>query len=71
MMCETLPRAFRIGFTGTPLLKKDKNNTYLKFGRQIGMLTGLRMESEMVLMYACVRWQIYPQKVSNEKINDY
>ena len=36
MMNEVLPNAFKIGFTGTPLLRKDKSNTYLNFGKQIG-----------------------------------
>ncbi len=33
---QVLPNAVKIGFTGTPLLKKDKKNTYKKFGPLIG-----------------------------------
>ena len=72
MMSETLPRAFRIGFTGTPLLKKDKNNTYLKFGRQIG--NAYRFEDGIrdgVIVPLVYDGRFIPQKVSNEKINDY
>lgn len=72
MMSETLPNAFRIGFTGTPLLKKDKNNTYLKFGRQIG--NAYRFEDGIrdgVIVPLVYDGRIIHQKVSNEKIDDY
>ncbi len=72
MMSETLPNAFRIGFTGTPLLKKDKNNTYLKFGRQIG--NAYRFEDGIrdgVIVPLVYDGRIIPQKVSNDRIDDY
>ena len=72
MMNDVLPNAFRIGFTGTPLLKKDRNNTYLKFGKQIGgayrFEDGIRDGVIVPLVYD---GRIIPQDVSSDKIDDY
>ena len=72
MMNEVLPNAFKIGFTGTPLLKKDKNNTYLKFGKQIGhsyrFEDGIRDGVIVPLVYD---GRVIPQKVTSDKIDDY
>ncbi len=72
MMNEVLPNAFRVGFTGTPLLKKDKNNTYLKFGRQIGnsykFEDGIRDGVIVPLVYD---GRIVPQQVTSDRIDDY
>ncbi|NLI90726.1 MAG: type I restriction endonuclease subunit R [Peptococcaceae bacterium] len=72
MMNEVLPNAVKIGFTGTPLLKKDKNNTYKKFGPLIGKAykfeDGIRDGVIVPLVY---EGRIIPLGVSNEKINDY
>ncbi|MEL7655473.1 MAG: HsdR family type I site-specific deoxyribonuclease, partial [Bacillota bacterium] len=72
MMNEVLPKAVKIGFTGTPLLKKDKNNTYRKFGPLIGKAyrfeDGIRDNVIVPLVY---EGRIIPQDVSNEKIDDY
>ncbi len=72
MMNEVLPNAVKIGFTGTPLLKKDKNNTYKKFGPLIGKAykfeDGIRDKVIVPLVY---EGRIVPQEVSNEKIDDY
>ncbi len=72
MMNEVLPNAIKIGFTGTPLLKKDKNNTYRKFGRLIGKAyrfeDGIRDKVIVPLVYD---GRYIPQQVTNEKINEY
>lgn len=72
MMNETLPNAVKIGFTGTPLLKKEKNNTYRKFGPLIGRAykfeDGIRDQVIVPLVY---EGRIIPQEVSSEKIDDY
>ena len=72
MMNEVLPNAFKIGFTGTPLLRKDKSNTYLKFGKQIGhsyrFEDGIRDGVIVPLVYDGRK---IPQKVTSDKIDDY
>lgn len=72
MMNEVLPNAIKIGFTGTPLLKKDKNNTYRKFGPLIGesyrFEDGIRDGVIVPLVY---EGRYIPQAVPNDKIDDY
>lgn len=72
MMNEVLPNAFKIGFTGTPLLRKDKSNTYLNFGKQIGhsyrFEDGIRDGVIVPLVYD---GRVIPQKVTSDKIDDY
>lgn len=72
MMNEVLPNAFKIGFTGTPLLRKDKSNTYLKFGKQIGhsyrFEDGIRDGVIVPLVYD---GRIIPQEVTSDRIDDY
>jgi type I restriction enzyme R subunit len=72
MMNEVLPNAVKIGFTGTPLLRRDKNNTYKKFGPLIGKAykfeDGIRDKVIVPLVY---EGRIIPQDVSNKKIDDY
>jgi type I restriction enzyme R subunit len=72
MMNQVLPNAIKIGFTGTPLLKKDKNNTYRKFGKLIGepyrFEDGIRDGVIVPLVY---EGRYIPQSVPNDKIDDY
>lgn len=72
MMNEVLPNAFKIGFTGTPILRKDQSNTYLKFGKQIGhsyrFEDGIRDGVIVPLVYD---GRIIPQKVTSDRIDDY
>lgn len=72
MMNEVLPNAVKIGFTGTPLLKKDKKNTYKKFGPLIGEAykfeDGIRDKVIVPLVY---EGRVVPQKEPKEKIDDY
>lgn len=72
MMNQVLPNAIKIGFTGTPLLKKDKNNTYKKFGKLIG--EPYRFEDGIqdgVIVPLVYEGRYIPQNVSNNKIDDY
>lgn len=72
MMYQVLPNAIKIAFTGTPLLKKDKNNTYRKFGKLIGepyrFEDGIRDKVIVPLVY---EGRYIPQAVPNDKIDDY
>jgi len=72
MMNQVLPNAIKIGFTGTPLLKKDKNNTYRKFGKLIGepyrFEDGIRDGVIVPLVY---EGRYIPQSVPSDKIDDY
>lgn len=73
MMNEVLPLAFKIGFTGTPLLKADKNNTYAKFGKQIGNAykfdDGIKDGVIVPLVYD---GRVVPQELKgNDKINEF
>lgn len=72
MMNEVLPNAFKIGFTGTPLLRKDQTNTYAKFGKQIGhsyrFEDGIRDGVIVPLVYD---GRIVPQNLTSDKINNY
>ncbi len=72
MMNEVLPNAIKIGFTGTPLLKRDKNNTYKKFGPLIGRAykfeDGIRDGVIVPLVY---EGRVVPQKAPKDKIDDY
>jgi type I restriction enzyme, R subunit len=72
MMNEVLPNAIKIGFTGTPLLKKDRNNTYRKFGPLIGepyrFEDGIRDGAIVPLVY---EGRYIPQSVPSNKIDDY
>lgn len=72
MMNDVLPNAFKIGFTGTPLLKKDQTNTYLKFGQRIG--NSYRFEDGIrdgVIVPLVYDGRVIPQKVSSDRIDDY
>lgn len=71
-MNTVLPNAFKIGFTGTPLLKKDQTNTYEKFGDLIG--NAYRFEDGIrdgVIVPLVYDGRVVPQKVSSDKIDDY
>lgn len=72
MMNEVLPNAFKVGFTGTPLLRKDKSNTYLKFGKQIGhsyrFEDGIRDGVIVPLVYD---GRVIPQTVTSDVVDDH
>lgn len=71
MMNNVLPKAFKVGFTGTPLLKKDKNNTYSKFGKQIG--SAYRFEEGIrdgVIVPLVYDGRVIPQTLSGKEAID-
>ena len=72
MMNSVLPNAFKIGFTGTPLLRKDQANTYLKFGQRIG--NSYRFEDGIrdgVIVPLVYDGRVIPQDVKSDRIDDY
>lgn len=70
-MIDVLPNAIKIGFTGTPLLKKDKFNTYARFGPLIDSYPIDRAVEDGVIVPLVYEGRIIPQDVANEKIDDY
>jgi len=70
-MVDVLPNAIKIGFTGTPLLKKDKFNTYARFGPLIDSYPIDRAVEDGVIVPLVYEGRIIPQDVAGEKIDDY
>jgi type I restriction enzyme R subunit len=70
-MIDVLPKAIKIGFTGTPMLKKDKFNTYARFGPLIDSYPVDRAVEDGVIVPLVYEGRIIPQDVANEKIDDY
>ncbi len=70
-MIDVLPNAIRIGFTGTPLLKKHKFNTYAQFGPLIDSYPIIRAVEDGVIVPLVYEGRIIPQDVTGEKIDDY
>jgi len=70
-MTDVLPNAIKIGFTGTPLLKKDKFNTYKKFGSLIDSYPIDRAVEDGVIVPLVYEGRIIFQDVPNDKIDDY
>ncbi|MDF9407178.1 type I restriction endonuclease subunit R [Pelotomaculum isophthalicicum JI] len=71
LMIDVLPNAIKIGFTGTPLLKKDKFNTYKRFGPLIDSYPINRAVEDGVIVPLVYEGRIIPQDVAGEKIDDY
>ncbi|MHB1420960.1 MAG: type I restriction endonuclease subunit R, partial [Bacillota bacterium] len=71
LMIDVLPNAIKVGFTGTPLLKKDKFNTYARFGSLIDSYPIERAVEDGVIVPLVYEGRIIPQDVANEKIDDY
>ncbi|MEW6183583.1 MAG: HsdR family type I site-specific deoxyribonuclease [Bacillota bacterium] len=71
LMVDVLPNAIKIGFTGTPLLKKDKFNTYARFGPLIDSYPIDRAVEDGVIVPLVYEGRIIPQDVTSDKIDDY
>jgi len=71
LMIDVLPNAIKIGFTGTPLLKKDKFNTYARFGPLIDSYLIDRAVEDGVIVPLVYEGRIIPQDVASKKIDDY
>ncbi len=70
-MVDVLPNATKIGFTGTPLLKKDKFNTYARFGPLIDSYPIDKAVKDGVIVPLVYEGRIIPQDVTSDKIDDY
>jgi type I restriction enzyme R subunit len=70
-MINVLPNAIKIGFTGTPLLKKDKFNTYARFGPLIDSYPIDTAVEDGVIVPLVYEGRIIPQNMDNQKIDDY
>jgi type I restriction enzyme R subunit len=70
-MVDVLPNAVKIGFTGTPLLKKDKYNTYARFGPLIDSYSLDRAVEDGVIVPLVYEGRIIPQNVTSARIDDY
>ncbi|WP_449240991.1 type I restriction endonuclease subunit R [Desulfoscipio gibsoniae] len=70
-MLDVLPNAVKIGFTGTPLLKKHKFNTYTQFGPLIDSYPIIRAVEDGVIVPLVYEGRIIPQDVTSDKIDDY
>ncbi|MEW5953441.1 MAG: HsdR family type I site-specific deoxyribonuclease [Bacillota bacterium] len=70
-MLDVLPKAIKIGFTGTPLLKKHKFNTYTQFGPLIDSYPIVRAVEDGVIVPLVYEGRIIPQDVTSDKIDDY
>ncbi|OPX85493.1 MAG: Type-1 restriction enzyme R protein [Pelotomaculum sp. PtaB.Bin104] len=70
-MIDVLPNAIKIGFTGTPLLKKHKFNTYAQFGPLIDSYPIIRAVEDGVIVPLVYEGRIIPQDVTSDKIDDY
>ena len=70
-MIDVLPNAIKIGFTGTPLLKKHKFNTYAQFGPLIDSYPIIRAVEDGVIVPIIYEGRIIPQDVTSDKIDDY
>jgi type I restriction enzyme R subunit len=71
LMIDVLPNAVKIGFTGTPLLRKDKLNTYARFGPLIDSYPVDRAVKDGVIVPLVYEGRIIPQDVTGGKIDDY
>lgn len=70
-MIDVLPNAIRIGFTGTPLLKRHKFSTYARFGPLIDSYPIDRAVEDGVIVPLVYEGRIIPQNVAGKKIDDY
>ncbi len=70
-MIDVLPQAIKIGLTGTPLLKKDKFNTYAQFGPLIDSYPIERGVADGVIAPLVYEGRVIPQDVPGEKIDEY
>jgi type I restriction enzyme R subunit len=69
-MNTVLPNAVKLAFTGTPLIKEEKKNTYEKFGPLIDSYTMEDAISDGVTVPLVYEGRIIPQGISNAKIDE-
>jgi type I restriction enzyme R subunit len=71
LMVDVLPGAVKIGFTGTPLLRKDKPSTYARFGPLIDSYPVDRAVKDGVIVPLVYEGRVIPQGVAGGKIDEY
>ncbi len=65
-MRDILPNAIKIGFTGTPIFKKEKKQTHRIFGDLIDSYTILEAEKDKVIVPLNYEGRIIPQKIADD-----
>ena len=70
-MLDVLPNAVKIGFTGTPLLKAEKLNTFERIGPLIDSYTIDQAEEDKVIVPLVYEGRKIPQKTTSDAINQY
>lgn len=71
LMVDVLPNAVKIGFTGTPLLRKDQSNTYARFGPLLDSYPVDTAVKDGVIVPLVYEGRIIPQNVTSGKIDEY
>lgn len=70
-MTDVLPDAIKIGFTGTPLLRNDKQNTYKRIGPLIDSYPINKAEEDKVIVPLIYEGRKIPQKTTGDAIDRY
>ena len=70
-MTDVLPDAVKIGFTGTPLLKTEKQNTYKRIGPLIDSYPINKAEEDKVIVPLVYEGRKIPQKTTSDAIDQY
>ena len=70
-MTDVLPNAVKIGFTGTPLLKSEKQNTYKRIGPLIDSYPINKAEEDKVIVPLIYEGRKIPQKTTSNAIDTY
>lgn len=71
-LCDCLPNAKRIGFTGTPIMRDDQKSTFDKFGPIVGNAyrfeNGIADDTIKPIVY---EGRMADQRLSDRRIDDY
>lgn len=70
-MTDVLPDAVKIGFTGTPLLKTEKQNTYERIGPLIDSYPINKAEEDKVIVPLVYEGRKIPQRTTSDAIDKY
>ena len=70
-MTDVLPNAVKIGFTGTPLLKTEKQSTYDRIGPLIDSYPINKAEEDKVIVPLVYEGRKIPQKTTSDAIDQY
>lgn len=70
-MSNTFDNAVKIGFTGTPLLREEKENTYKRIGPLIDSYTIEMAEADKVIVPLIYEGRKIPQQTTSDDINSF